>query len=192
MDNRYSESELLKFMDWLANKGLLNSTTAKSRKIAAGKVLSALDEDEKSDLRTLDREQTFQRFSNKFSKDFTPVSLTTYKSRFNSALDDFIRWVDNPAGFKTNLTQKSSKAKSDEPNKPATKGKKVAKPILKPETPETPETQQTHSLTSVNFPIPIRNGIVVEIRNLPMDLNASEAERISAVVKALAMGNGHS
>jgi len=185
MENRYSELELMNFMDWLGNKGLLNPTTAKSRKIAAGKVLSALDDNEKLDLRTIDREQVFQRFSNKFSKDFTPDSLTTYKSRFNSAIDDFLRWIDNPAGFKTGISQKSTKPKSEESGKQFIKRKKFTDTSSKANEPPPPPPNPT----SVNFPIPIRSGIVVEIRNLPMDLSASEAERIGAVVKALAMGN---
>lgn len=39
------------------------------------------------------------------------------------------------------------------------------------------------------FPIPIRNGVVVELHGLPTDLTNSEANKISTVINALVVGN---
>lgn len=183
MDNRYSEDELIKFMDWLGEKGIINAVTARSRRIAAVRVLGALDDHEKIDLRQLDRNHVFHRFSNKSGKDFTPDSLATYKSRFNSALDDFLRWVDNPAGFKAGGKLKITKIKkeSQEPNNKGLKG-------------NSDQNQVPHALkpreNTIVFPIPIRDGVVVQLHQLPLDLTSAEAERICAVVKALAIPNG--
>lgn len=188
MSNAYSEIELLKFINWLGDKGLVNPATAKSRKIAAAKVLGALDEHEKIDLRQLDREQAFQRFVNKSSKDFTPDSLTTYKSRFFSALDDFLNWRANPAGFKPAGLQRA-RNKTKEVGEQASSVKKIKKLKSAPVSSEQNPLEVGHALMGkpLVFPIPIRDGVTVLIHNLPMDLTKIEADRISAVVKALAM-----
>lgn len=39
---------------------------------------------------------------------------------------------------------------------------------------------------SLNYPFPLRNGIVVTISNLPRDLKLAEADRLAAFVRTLA------
>jgi hypothetical protein len=186
MSETYSEAELLKFMDWLGEKGLVNPVTAKSRRIASAKVLGALDDHEKLDLRDFDREQAFQRFMNKSSKDFTPGSLTTYKSRFYSALDDFLSWRANPAGFKPAGTQRV-RTKTTDDNDQSSKTRKLQTVTTASKESNTSELGQGMPGQSLVFPIPIRDGVTVKIHNLPMDLSKTEADRICAVVKALAV-----
>jgi hypothetical protein len=181
MSEEYSEAELFKFMDWLGEKGLINVTTAKSRKIASARILAAIDDHEKLDLRDVDREQVFQRFMNKSGQNFTPGSLTTYKSRFYSSLDDFFNWRANQAGFKPAGMQKSRSKVTEVNDQPSPKKKtKVLKDTV-------PKDQLEIAGQSLVFPIPIRSGITVKIHNLPMDLSKIEADRICAVVKALAV-----
>lgn len=189
MSDTYSEAELLKFLDWLGEKGLVNPVTAKSRRIASAKVLSALDGHEKLDLREFDREQAFQRFMNKSSKDFTPGSLTTYKSRFYSALDDFLSWRANPAGFKPAGTQRARSKTMDASDQPSSKNKIRALKTFTtaPKESNTSDSGQGMEGQPLVFPIPIRDGVTVKIHNLPMDLSKTEADRICAVVKALAV-----
>lgn len=189
MSDTYSEAELLKFMDWLGGKGLVNIATAKSRKIASAKILGALDGHEKLDLRNIDREQAFQRFVNKSSKGFTPGSLTTYKSRFYSALDDFLSWSANPAGFKPAGTQRVRTKTTDDNEQPSPKKKIKALKTFATDQKKSnsPDIEQVMPGQSLVFPIPIRDGVTVKIHNLPMDLSKTEADRICAVVKALAV-----
>lgn len=187
MEEKYSEGELLKFMDYLGDKGIIKPATAKSRKIAAGKILSALDGHEKHDLRNLDREQAFTRFTNKSGKEFTPDSLTAYKSRFFSALDDFLRWVENPAAFKSSVSQRNTRNSNEQSTLPKS-GIKILKTITPPQV--SSNTNPHEGGLSIIFPIPIREGVVVKIHNLPLDLTRVEAERISAVIKALAVIDG--
>lgn len=184
MEKQYSELELTNFLDYLVAKGLTNESTARGRKAAAVKVLSALDEHEKIDLRQLDRESAFQRFVNKFGKDFSPDSLTTYRSRFNTALDDFLRWSENPAGFKPNISAARTQRKVQEG------GEVKTSPRLKSSEKSSsdvgmPSVQQRQS--HFEFPIPIRADLIVRIQHLPMDLTQEEAERIAGVIKALAL-----
>lgn len=186
MDSRYSENELAEFLDYVCAKGLIKEATAKSRKVAALKVLSALDDHEKIDLRNLDRDLSFQRFVNKLGKEFSPDSLATYKSRFNSALDDFLRYVENPAAFKPGGSQRTSRKGKDE-------GDAASKASIKrneqEHVPSPPSMQHAQGTMKIIFPIPLREGVVVQIHNLPMDLTAAEAQRISAVINALAVSS---
>ncbi len=183
MENKYSESELLGFMDYLGDKGIVKLATAKSRKIAASKILGALDEHEKIDLRNLDREQAFTRFANKSGKDFTPDSLLTYKSRFFSALDDFLRWAGNPAAFKPAGSQRAARSTNEQ----TTQAKNTIKQLKTISTPQANTHPNQHEGGQpLVFPIPIREDVVVKIHNLPLDLTRAESERICAVIKALA------
>lgn len=172
MNNNYSESELMSFMEYLTSKNLINSSTASAKKAAVIKVLSAIDENEKDDLRTLDRDQVFQRFSNKFAKEFTPESLVTYKSRFNSILNDFFNFKDNPAGFKPGGgTKKTLKENGNS-------GKKTSPPRV--------EQNIAHPSLANHYTlqIPISDGTLLEIRNFPKELKVMDAEKIAAIVIA--------
>ena len=80
----YSDQSLLKFLDYAAEKGLMNKETARSKKASVSVILDILDNDEKSDIRELDIEEVIHRFANLEGEKFTPKSLVVYKSRLNS------------------------------------------------------------------------------------------------------------
>lgn len=176
MEQQYSESELVEFLEYLASKNLLNSATVSSRKAAVIKMLSAIGEDEKLDLRKLDREQLFQRFTNKFGKSFTPESLSTYKSRFNIALNHFLEYKDSPSTFKISGSKKAAKENGTDSK---IKGKKVVQNFVSHYPPPLAIEPKTYILQ-----IPISDGTLVEIRHLPMNLKPIDAAKIAAVIKA--------
>ena len=184
MDKHFTEAELVSFLDYAANKGLLNRNTAQGRRVATLKVLQALDDHEKTDLRTIDREATFSRFVNRFGKEFNPASLQVYRSRFNSALSDFLRYQEDPTSFKPSPATRQARTPTEKspPSKSAAKRttntSQAAPPAVSPPR-NVPE--------SFVFPVPLRAGLTVEIHNLPIDLTPDEAARISAVVNALAV-----
>ena len=177
MTSEYSESELISFLEYLADKNLLNSSTASARKAAVVKILGAVDAEEKLDLRTIDKEQLFHRFANKFGKDFTPESLVTYKSRYNLALNHFLEYKQNPATFKIGGSKKVAKDNST--------GKKTGtkKSIPNPSGQNIPPPLNPE-LKSYVLQIPISDGRLIEIRNLPMDLTDLDAKKIAAIITA--------
>jgi hypothetical protein len=179
MDKNYSLEELNKFLDWAQDKGVLKPETAKSRKVAANKILNKLSADEASDLRKIDLDREVDRFANRQGSDYLPASLQVYKSRLKSAVAEFIAYVDNPMGYKAG---KSSKVT------PINKSK--SKPIERAPTPPDPlKVEPAHPRAheeSLAFPIPIRPGVIVKLTNIPVDLTKEEAEKIAQVVKALA------
>lgn len=179
MEKDYSAKAFFEFMDYLSAKGLLKPNTAASRKAAGNKMLDILEEDEKQDLRKIDIDALHARFSNLSGTTYSPKSLQVYKSRFKKAREDFIRFVDNPSGFKPTVTPREAPSASNNAGK-----KPKAK--AKSSTASQPSSQPSGFREPLVFPIPIRPDVTVEIRNLPDDLSEAEAARVAAVVQALA------
>lgn len=182
-EKTYSIQEFITFMDMVTKKGLLNTATANSRKNATLQVLDALDEDEKQDLRAIDVDLCFERFSNLHSSRFTPDSLKVYKTRFKKGLGDFLSWKQNPMTFRPDVVSK----------KPSTK-KSIEAEVI---TPNNTESQidripiaYKQPLTSMDvFPIRIRENVIVQVANLPHDLTQAEAQKIARVIQAHIMEN---
>ena len=104
-------------------------------------------------------------------------NLQVYKSRFKTGRDDFLRWVDNPSTFKPSTAQRENGARvQSEPRR-----RQPSPSVVAVAASEAPRTNQR-----IVFPIPLRPDLVIELHNIPSDLTDAEAERISAIVKALA------
>ena len=173
-DKDYSLDALNKFFDYAVTKGLIKQNTAQSRKIAVNKILAVLDDQEKGDLRKVNIDQVFERFKNLEKMKYKPDSMLVYLSRMRTAISDFLSYVDDPSSFKPGGTQRASlKAR------PAT----VKGSARKIEQGEKHEHQDHH----VVVPVPLREGLVVKISNLPSDLTVAEAGRLAAIIKAYAV-----
>lgn len=182
----YSSENLDRFLVMASGKGLMNKNTAQAIRIAAGKVLGILEDHERIDVRALDRERVFKRFQNLNGMNYSPESLNTYRSRFNTALDEFIAYTSDPSGYKAPSGKNGSQSKRAM-KKPAVRATNIGS------TPTHPDTQassaQVHSTNpeSLMIPIPIRDGILVKIFGIPTNLTEDEAKKISAVVQAYAV-----
>jgi hypothetical protein len=177
MEKDYSAKAFFEFMDYLSAKGLLKPNTAASRKAAGNKMLDILDDSEKQDLRKVDVDALHERFSNLSGTTYSPKSLQVYKSRFKKARQDFIKFVDNPSGFKPTVTQRDSSGGGNNAGK---RPKPKAKTTTAPE----PQSQSSGFREPLVIPVPIRPDVTVEIRNVPDDLSEAEATRIAAIVQA--------
>jgi hypothetical protein len=182
MDSKFSEQELVTFLDYLGTKGLMNQSTANARKIAAIKVLSVLEPSEKTDLRKIDRDIIFQRFVNKHRNAFTPGSLQTYRQRFVSAIDDFISYVNDPAKFKpTGSTRAPRQSRAeDQQGRGRVSASLSGRADLRAQAVH-------HGLLS--YPIPLPSGGVAQF-SVPTDISVEDADWIASfvttMVKALA------
>ena len=178
-DADYSVQELLEFLDHAADRGLMPTPTAKALAVASRRVFSALNDNERTDLRTVDIEKAIKRFGNKHAKEFTPKSLREYGQRASRAVDQFLRWRSDPAGFsvKTRSTIASRRRSTDhaqdaDTNSPSDiAGTVVAQP----------------SVGGYNTSFPIRPGRVITLANVPADLSQAEADRLAQFVKMLAL-----
>lgn len=178
-----SREAALRFMDYLANKGLMAPATARSRKAALSKVLSVLEEDEAVDVTNIDLEDVMVRFNNLQGQGYTPQSLQTYKSRAKSALEDFEAYLDNPLGFRPSINKRATRAPSTKmDDQPTTSN---ASPVAEGESPKPKPSAEFVNPTIL--PIPIRADVTVRVQGLPFDLTPQEASKIAAVIKAMAM-----
>lgn len=172
---------LLSFLEYLGSKGLMPRNTVGGRKAAVSKMLGVLDPEETGDVTALDLDRVMTRFVNLEGKNYTPDSLTVYRSRVNASINDFIAYLQNPAAFKPSGSGKKAKQES------AKKGAapKVDSPAMHHE--PSPRIESGHMASANVFPIPIRPDVVVRIHGMPFDLTTAEADKIANVVRAMAM-----
>jgi hypothetical protein len=179
-----SQKDLVAFIDFLKDKGLMNTATAVGRKAAVNTLFSALDAAETADVTTLNLDEVAKRFMNK-RNDVKPNSVKVYKSRVHSAIVDFKKYRADPLNFKVGVVSKPvtrSGKNSSNPTETAANGAYA------------PLSQQPHHLSTfvspseieIVVPIPIRANTIVKIVGLPSDLTKQEATRIANVIQAFA------
>lgn len=182
MTHGFAPRDLLDFMDYVQSKGLANSETSKNKKIAVARVLDIVGLGEDDDLREIEVEDLLQRFENKAGTKLSPGSLQSYKSRVGSSIVDFLRFKENPSGFKMNGAKKGSRLtglrKKPETSR-SSKDQQLPAIIPKPDS-----TSGSNEFT-VDFPIVLRQNLIVRIVGLPSDLKQHEARKIANVVSAM-------
>src|ERR1700722_10041581 len=178
MSNERSRQKLLEFLDYLADKGLMNQATVASRKAAVNKILGVLGGEEAEDVTKLDLDDVMARFHNLEGKAYTPGSLQTYLSRLKSAVDDCGSCLENPLGFRPS-SQGREKRKSE--------GKKEVAATHSEPQPTGERITVKVPLSSSILPIPIRPDLTIFVQGLPYDLTEAEAGKIANVIRAMAM-----
>jgi len=177
MNDDRSRKALLRFLDYIAEKGLMAKNTVAARKAAANQVLAVLSEDEAGDVLAIDLKDVMQRFQNLQGQRYTPSSLNTYQSRLKAALDDFDSYLNNPMAFRPSVQSRDRTARA-----------------AKPETPHNGRTSTGGAASrftsppgaSSIVPIPIRSDLTVFVQGLPFDLSITEARKVANVILAMA------
>jgi hypothetical protein len=95
-------AELIRFLDYVGDKGLMHPVTAKAYKFTSREILGTVEGEtwESVDLRTLDVDDVLARFATKAGMRYTPKSLQSYKSRFRKALALYIEYLEDPGGWR--------------------------------------------------------------------------------------------
>ena len=185
MTSKTSREELITFLDYLGQKGFIPIATANARKASVNQVLSILSDTEADDVTQLDIGDVMTKFGHLHGKKYSQGSVATYKSRLQSSLDDFKRYLDNPMGFRAVRPAKegsATKAKKLKLRKPS---ESVAS-VLSGSQATQPNSSMPNELVNI-LPIPLRSDLTIHIRGLPFDLTKAEAERIANVIKAMAV-----
>ena len=170
----YSETAFLEFLRQGAVSGLIKPATARSRKIAAEQLLGQLKPHERIDLRVLDVDELCSRFHKLQGSTIRPENLQLYNERLSTGLKDFVTWASNPTSFQSIDGKKPEAvlvANRDTP------GQSQAREELALNPPRSP-----HDI----FPVPLREDLVVYLHNIPLNMTQAEANKIAAVVQALA------
>ena len=174
-DKDYSEPAFLEFLRQSAVSGIVKPATGRARKLAAEQLLVQLKSHERLDLRVVDIDELCSRFHKLQGSTIRPENLDVYNQRLGSALKDFIRWRDNPAQFVSSegeLTESKMVARRDDAGQAAAREELTLNPPRSP-----------HDI----FPVPLRANLVVYVQNIPLDMTRKEADKIAAVVQALAV-----
>lgn len=178
MSTPFSREAVADFLDYASNKGLINKATASARKAAFKRVSAILEPHEAQDVSKLDLDEVMHRFSNLEGSAFTPDSLTTYRSRVRTVLDDFLAWKKDPMAFRPRTSTAGRKASKVAATKPDAAPLRRADPAPVAAS----NLSQTHSL-----PIPLRSDLTVFVHGVPFDLSKAEAKRIANVILAMAV-----
>jgi hypothetical protein len=144
--------ELIAFLQKASDTKLMKFHTARTRKTAIGRIFinSIFENSSIFELNINDVIDEFQTKNLGISED----TIKTYKSRFNTALKDYIRY------------EKLGETYNIEVNQQYIKKEKINKAEV------------------VNLPCPIRKGEhIVKINNLPMDLTEEELNRLIKLIK---------
>lgn len=180
MSSDYSKSGLLKFLDTVVAKGLVNSNTASGLKAACTRILDDLADAD--DVRKVDVNSAVVRYNNRNPGVLSPNSLAEYQRRVSRAISDFASWVENPAGFKPRARRASGKngRKSDG----ASSGNGV---VARQEAPAPAAHAELPTATSMGLPLnyPLRPDFLAQVV-IPRDLTAEEARRLGAFLLTLA------
>ena len=184
MTTQFSREELLKFLDYLGEKGLMKRSTAISRKAAVNTLLSILEADEAADVRTLNLDDLMTRFANLRQGQFKPESLSVYKSRLSSSIQEFVRWRANPTSFKLQMSTKERATKAGNSER-ASPDRQSRTAVSKESPPTVNEKNLDDEVQTITFPVPIRPGVIVRVTGIPSDLTPDEAEKIGNVILAL-------
>jgi hypothetical protein len=182
MDSKRSREAALDFLEYLAQKGLMAPATARARKASLNAVLGILDDNEAQDVTVINLDEVMKRFGHLQGKDYTPKSLTTYKSRVRSALDDFASYVDNPLAFKPTVQTRERKSSAASTSGAASNDSGV--PPAATFRNQIPAV--AGRMASSILPIPIRADLTIYVQGLPYDLTPIEAKKIASVVQAMA------
>lgn len=180
MSADYSKNALLKFLDTMVTKGLMNANTAAGLTAACAKILDDVAGEE--DVRGIDVSTAVIRYNNRNPGALAPNSLAEYKRRVSRAILDFVSWVENPSAFKPRgrgASAKNGRQTETTPKKRAASHDQDAPP---------PPAYGTPTVTpSAGLPLsyPLRPDFLAQVV-IPRDLTADEARRLGAFLLTLA------
>jgi hypothetical protein len=181
IDDSRSRENLLSFLDYCKDKGLMKPSTAEARKAAVNQVLGILNESESADVSKIDVDHLLGRFQNLHGKRYTPDSLKTYRARVRNSIEEFLRYLQNPMDFQPKGGSTARKTTN-------VKGTSVQLSTRRSVSPEDNVSRATISppTSTSTLPIPLRSDLTVLIHGLPFDLSQQEARKIANVVLAMA------
>jgi hypothetical protein len=162
-------------------QGLINPAVAKSRVNAAEALFVELNDQERADIRLIDVDRLCQRLHKIQDSSIRPEVVMLYNKRVQAALADYFAWLDDPKSFSSiggdSLRKEKRYAASD---KEVSREQKALEEI----------SLSVSEWAGDIISIPLRDDRTVYVQNLPLDLTAQEAKKISKVILAMAQDAG--
>jgi hypothetical protein len=148
-------------------------------------VLEELPEDATADVRQLDVEGVFRTFLNRNPGRLSPASVGEYRRRVGRAIEEFVRWVENPGAYGFRGAPRAPRrngrprpAANGAPAGPAAPGRPVAALGSPSPEPAIPDGIALH--------YPLRADTLAQVV-VPRDLTVEEARRMGAFLLTLAV-----
>jgi len=177
-NEEFTPERLLEFLRQAPAQGVLNPALARSRATALEQLFTALTPEERADIRLIDVDRLAGRVHKMEGSTIRPEVLELYRTRVQDALVDYFAWVKNPKTFATIAGHQLRRG---------IRGFNV----------EADNAEEARALENIALltserrkdyvSVPLREDVTVYVTNLPLDLSAAEARKISRVVAALAL-----
>lgn len=175
---------LMAFLDYSHEKGLVKKNNAVAIKGACKEVLSTVypTDWETLDMKTLDVEDVMGRFQNLRGTQYTPSSLSTYRSRLRSGASMYKEFLSQgPGSWRPAIRQQTTAAAL---TKATSNGKTAKSKTTGPALPAVVE-QPPSSVAMIPHTFPLRKDVRVTL-TLPDDLTDREAKRLGTFIASLA------
>ncbi len=175
----YSRAALARFIEFVVAKGLVHPATAQGWRVATSKVLEELSAEESGDVRRIDVEATFKGFLNRYPGRLSPASVGEYRRRVGRAIEEFVRWMEDPGSYAFRTPARSAKA---ELRRRALPDAGPAEPA--PRSRAVPSGQPNAAGIALEYPL--RPDLLAQVV-VPRDLTMEEARRMGAFLVTLAV-----
>ena len=184
----YSRAALARFIDFVVDKNLVHPATAQGWRVATTKVLEELPEDGRADVRKLDVEGTFRMFLNRNPGRLSPASVGEYRRRVGRAIEEFVRWVEDPGSYAFRGALRASRSEARRRLEPARTGQDAAV------SPSRPQSNAAAGAPAgppglgegIALQYPLRPDLLAHVV-VPRDLTVEEARRMGAFLVTLAV-----
>jgi hypothetical protein len=178
----YSRAALARFIEFVVAKGLVHPATAQGWRVATAKVLEELPPDQVADVRRIDVPTTFKAFLNRNPGRLSPASVGEYRRRVGRAIEEFIRWVEDPGSYAFRPPARAARPDARRRLEAAPPGSITP---ARPRSPTSPELPQRPG-EDITFEYPLRPDLSAEVK-VPRDLTVEEARRMGAFLVTLAV-----
>ncbi|PLR26289.1 hypothetical protein PZBJ_05730 [Pantoea endophytica] len=179
-DVNLSVSAFKEFLEALPTLDLVKDATARNLKNSTARLLTVVRDNEMADVSLLDVEELAERYMNETSPTPNGNSITSYKSRMDSAVKKFIAYQKGDSI----PYRQHSKSTLDLGEDSIGTGQEEL-PVMRDD--KAVNETATEAPVKGTFTIPIlvrpQSGVVVTIAGVPDDLTREEADRISSVLK---------
>ena len=175
----YSRAGLARFIEFVVDKGLVHPATAQGWRVATTKVLDQLAAEESEDVRRIEIEPTFRAFLNRNPGRLSPASVGEYRRRVGRAIEEFVRWVEDPGAYAFRPSGSGNRGESRRrpSSSPQAERPAGARAALPPAA-DAPE--------GIALDYPLRPDLLAQVI-VPRDLTVEEARRMGAFLVTLAV-----
>jgi len=180
----YSRAALARFIEFVVDKGLVHPATAQGWRVATSKVLEEVPPEGADDVRRIDVEAVFRAFLNRNPGRLSPASVGEYRRRVSRAIEEFVRWVEDPGSYAFRPAGRAPKVemRSRTPHAAAASAERA--PVERPA--RASAAMAAAGDPGISLEYPLRPDLLAQVV-VPRDLTVEEARRMGAFLVTLAV-----